>query len=57
MTQEEIDEAAKGYEKEFYVYSVEEEWIKTDFHNYQNIVDVDDAFKAGVEWAIEQLVK
>ena len=57
MTQEEIDNAARLYEEEFYGYSVEEEWIETDFHAYQNIVDVDDAFKAGVEWAIEQLVK
>ena len=57
MTQEEIDNAARLYEEEFYGYSVEDEWIKTDFHGYQNIVDVDNAFKAGVEWAIEQLVK
>ena len=57
MTQEEIDKAAKAYEEEFYGYSVEEELIENDFHAYQNIVDVDDAFKAGVEWAIEQLVK
>ena len=57
MTQEEIDNAARLYEEEFYGYSVEDEWIKTDFHGYQDIVDVDNAFKAGVEWAIEQLVK
>lgn len=51
-----LDQASKEYQRRMYGYTVKEDIIKTDCSNQQNIIDIDDAFKAGSKWRMEQLL-
>ena len=53
----ELEEASKGYQKKMYGYTVKDDIIATDCSNQQNIIDIDDAFKAGANWQKQQILK
>lgn len=49
-----VDDAAKTYEKRMYGYTVGKDVTDTDCSRQQNIIDIDEAFKAGAEWQKEK---
>ena len=54
ITKKDIEKAAKEYENKMYGYCIRKNVADTDCENMQNIIDVHEAFLAGVAWKTNQ---